>query len=139
MACFDPTLFSFFSLLRRCYGRRLSHPDAPSALEKYFSKHKLSPFISFLPLAKICIVGAGRRKGYEAGAQAGLPPVSLFSSGRRSSADQHPPPPPIYMGLTTFPIMKYSQVTGSLRNDGGQSIAFQRVIFSPFRRPCLSC
>lgn len=47
-----------------------------------------------------------------------------------------PPPPPrppplIYMGLTTFPIMKYSQVTGSLRNDGGQSIAFQRVIFSP--------
>jgi len=74
----------------------------------------------------------------KAARQAGLPPVSLSGWGRHSSPDQQPPPP-ISMGLTTFPIMKYSQVTGSLRNDGGQSIAFQRVIFSPFRRPCLSC
>lgn len=64
---------------------------------------------------------------------AGRPPVSLRGAGQINS------PHPIYMGLTTFPVMKYSQVTGSLRNDGGQSIAFQQVIFFPFRRPCLSC
>lgn len=67
-------------------------------------------------------------------------PLHCLVSARGRQDHPHPRAPwPICMGRTTFPIMKYSQVTGSLRNDGGQSIAFQRVIFSPFRLPCLSC
>lgn len=55
------------------------------------------------------------------------------SPNPRLGSGQSEPGVPIRMGRTTFPIMKYSQVTASLRNDGDQSIAFQRVIFSPFR------
>lgn len=43
--------------------------------------------------------------------------------------------PPSVWAARLSPIMKYSQVTAFLRNDGDQSIAFQLVIFSPFTAP----
>lgn len=43
--------------------------------------------------------------------------------------------PPSVWAARLSPIMKYSQVTAFLRNDGDQSIAFQPVIFSPFTAP----
>lgn len=45
------------------------------------------------------------------------------------------PVPPSVWAARLSPIMKYSQVTAFLRNDGDQSIAFQLVIFSPFTAP----
>lgn len=42
------------------------------------------------------------------------------------------------MDGAAFGVMKYSQVSGSLRNDGDQSIPFQGVIFFPFTAP-VSC
>lgn len=45
------------------------------------------------------------------------------------------PMPPSVWAARLSPIMKYSQVTAFLRNDGDQSIAFQLVIFSSFTAP----
>lgn len=83
---------------------------------------KTSPFLpeSCFPPATPGIVG---------GVLSDPPPPPPSLSGWSRSA----PPTPIHMGVTTFPIMKYSQVSGSLSNDGGQSIASQRVVF-PLRR-----
>lgn len=86
---------------------------------------KTSPFLpeTCFPPATPGIVGAVK------GVQSGLPPPPSFFA--RLGMEPLSSPTPIHMGVTTFPIMKYSQVSGSLSNDGGQSIASQRVIFPP--------
>lgn len=90
--------------------------------------HNISPLFSPPPRSSLRL-----NSGVD-GVQTGLPPPTPSTPTPLDGGAQLPPPS-IYMGLTPFPVMKYSQVTGSLRNDGGQSIAFQRVIFSPSDGP----
>lgn len=66
------------------------------------------------------------------------PPQAPGPGRGQPSVHAHPTLPAVpqwrllCMDGTAFGVMKYSQVSGSLRNDGDQSIPFQGVIFFPF-------
>lgn len=94
----------------------------------------------------VCASGLGPRSRYRSGQARGR--------AERSAASRWPPRPRAQAGAssasaatpslaapqrrllcmdgTAFGVMKYSQVSDSLRADGDQSIPFQGVIFSPF-------
>lgn len=94
----------------------------------------------------VCASGLGPRSRYRSGQARGR--------AERSTASRWPPRPRAQAGAssasaatpslaapqrrllcmdgTAFGVMKYSQVSDSLRADGDQSIPFQGVIFSPF-------
>lgn len=61
-------------------------------------------------------------------AQAGASPASMSTPRSRAVPQWRL----LCMDGTAFGVMKYSQVSDSLRNDGDQSIPFQGVIFFPF-------
>lgn len=94
----------------------------------------------------VCASGLGPRSRYRSG--------QAWGRAERSAASRWPPRPRAQAGAssasaatpslaapqrrllcmdgTAFGVMKYSQVSDSLRADGDQSIPFQGVIFSPF-------
>lgn len=63
---------------------------------------------------------------------AALPPRPLSTATSDGTHGAEPQRRLLCMDGAAFWVMKYSQVSDSLRNDGDQSIPFQGVIFFPF-------
>lgn len=86
---------------------------------------------------EVCILAQSASSPADDGAQEEREIKAIVSAHLSCSAWAAPklPVPPSVWAARLSPIMKYSQVTAFLRNDGDQSIAFQLVIFSPFTAP----